>query len=95
MAYVDDVDSIKSQLMALFPSLQKVIADITHVLRRYGETVTPHHSSIGEWRGQPRACLCVCIHGCGLCTIPCHPSPPSPTPFIIFFPKPLFLFNFR
>jgi hypothetical protein len=48
VAYVDDAASIKAQLMQLLPSLQQVIADITHVLRRYGETVTPHHSKLGE-----------------------------------------------
>ena len=48
VAYVDDAASVKAQLTELLPSLQHVIADITHVLRRYGETVTPHHSKLGE-----------------------------------------------
>lgn len=47
-AYVDDAAALKQQLHDIFPSLQRVIADITHVMRRFSETLTPKHCSIGE-----------------------------------------------
>lgn len=48
-AYVDNPDEFQGHLKKLFPSLQHVIADITHVMRRFSETLTPHHPLIGEY----------------------------------------------
>ena len=31
----------------MLPSLEHVIVDVAHVIRRYGETLTPHHSAFG------------------------------------------------
>ena len=46
-AYVDDAGGFKQQLMDMLPSLEHVIVDVAHVIRRYGETLTPHHSAFG------------------------------------------------
>ncbi len=54
-AYVDDAAALKKQLKDIFPSLQHIIADITHVMRRFSETLTPRHSQIGEL---PCNCMC-------------------------------------
>jgi len=45
-AYVDDVNACQA-LRDMMPSLQHIIADITHVMRRFNETLTPHHEKIG------------------------------------------------
>ena len=63
-AYVDDVNSVKAQLEDMVPSLQAVIADITHVMRRFRETLTPHHPAIGEHDS-----LLACHH----CRSPAYP----------------------
>ena len=52
VAYVDDAAAAKRQLKEIFPTLQCVIADVAHVMRRYGESLTPHHAKTGAARGQ-------------------------------------------
>lgn len=47
-AYVDDAAGMEAQLKSLLPSLQHVIADITHVMRRFSETLAPKHYKTGE-----------------------------------------------
>jgi hypothetical protein len=39
---------MEAQLKSLLPSLQHVIADITHVMRRFSETLAPKHYKTGE-----------------------------------------------
>jgi hypothetical protein len=46
-AYVDDAAGSAAQLQSLFPSLQHVVADTTHVMRRYNETLHPRHYQAG------------------------------------------------
>jgi hypothetical protein len=50
VAYVDDAAGMKEQLMQLLPSLQSVIADVAHVMRRFGESLEPHHAKTGAGR---------------------------------------------
>lgn len=64
-AYVDNPAEFKTHLKRLFPSLQHVIADITHVMRRFSETLTPHHPLIGE-AGFTAAHVIFKLHTCGL-----------------------------
>jgi hypothetical protein len=47
-AYVDDAAALQAQLKHIFPSLQHILADITHVMRRFSETLTAKHCAIGE-----------------------------------------------
>lgn len=47
IAYVDDVWSHKAFLQK-FPSIQYILADITHLMRRYIDTLVPHHPSAGR-----------------------------------------------
>lgn len=51
-AYVDDPAALQAQLKGILPSLQHVLADITHVMRRFSETLTPQHCKIGEHVGK-------------------------------------------
>lgn len=51
-AYVDDPAALQAQLKGILPSLQHVLADITHVMRRFSETLTPQHCKIGELVGK-------------------------------------------
>lgn len=46
-AYVDDVNQCQD-LLNIMPSLEHLIADITHVMRRFSETLAPHHDKAGE-----------------------------------------------
>lgn len=46
-AYVDDAAGMDAQLISLLPSLKHVIADITHAMRRFSETLTPRHYKTG------------------------------------------------
>lgn len=57
---MDDAAALKKQLQDIFPSLQHIIADITHVMRRFSETLTPRHSQIGELDCMA-GLLCACI----------------------------------
>lgn len=48
VAYVDDAAAMAAQLKELLPSLQHVLADVLHVMKRVFETLAPHHPKIGE-----------------------------------------------
>lgn len=48
IAYVDDAAAMEAQLKQLLPSLQHVLADVLHVMKRVNETLTPHHPKTGE-----------------------------------------------
>jgi hypothetical protein len=48
VAYVDDAGAMEAQLKELVPSLQHVLADVLHVMKRVNETLAPHHPKIGE-----------------------------------------------
>jgi hypothetical protein len=48
VAYVDDAAAMEAQLRELLPSLQHVLADVLHVMKRVCETLAPHHPKIGE-----------------------------------------------
>jgi hypothetical protein len=80
VVYVDDPAAVKAQLQELLPSVRRVIADITHVLRRYAESCTPQHSKIGArgvcagWLGNQ---LGVPV---GLCAMPLKQPTPTPHP---------------
>lgn len=47
VAYVDDAAAMEAQLKELLPSLQHVLADVLHVMKRAYETLTPRHPKIG------------------------------------------------
>jgi hypothetical protein len=47
IAYVDDAGAMEQQLRDLLPSLQRVLADALHIMKRVNETLTPHHPLIG------------------------------------------------
>lgn len=47
VAYVDDAAAMAAQLKELLPSLQHVLADVLHVMKRVFETLAPHHSQ--DW----------------------------------------------
>ena len=52
VAYVDDAAAVERQLKEIFPTLECVIADVAHVMRRFGESLTPQHARTGAARGQ-------------------------------------------
>jgi hypothetical protein len=47
IAYVDDVWSHKP-FLEQFPSIKYILADITHLMRRYIDTLVSHHPSAGR-----------------------------------------------
>jgi hypothetical protein len=52
--YVDDAKAMQQQIQGMLPSVQRVIADIAHVMRRISETLTPRHGKAGK--SQARNC---------------------------------------
>lgn len=66
VAYVDDAEAMAAQLKQLIPSLQHVLADVLHVMKRVYETLTARHAKTGECPAmsslQPfrMACIEVC-----------------------------------
>jgi hypothetical protein len=48
VAYVDDARAMEAQLKELLPSLQHVLADVLHVMKRVHETLAHHHPLIGR-----------------------------------------------
>lgn len=49
IAYVDDAEAMAAQLKELLPSLQHVLADVLHVMKRVCETLKSHHHKIGKF----------------------------------------------
>jgi hypothetical protein len=48
VAYVDDARAMEAQLKELLPSLQHVLADVLHVMKRVHETLAHRHPLIGR-----------------------------------------------
>lgn len=48
MAYVDDAAGMEEQLRELLPSLQHILADVLHVMKRVFETLAPRHPKAGK-----------------------------------------------
>lgn len=46
IAYVDDVWSHKA-FLEQFPSIKYILADITHLMRRYSDTLVSRHAAAG------------------------------------------------